>query len=89
MTRRRILAGLGLALFFGYVVVRSAQRGNDFKYPYLAAQALWRTSRLHVSAQPRYPVSFHVLLAPLASLPIGLASMVWAALSFAAVGRSR
>ena len=86
MTRRRLLAAIGLALFFAYVVLRSAQRGNDFKYPYLAAQALWRTSRLHVSAQPRYPVSFHVLLAPLASLPIGLASTVWAALSFAAVG---
>ncbi|WP_406695999.1 glycosyltransferase family 87 protein [Singulisphaera sp. Ch08] len=86
MTRRRLLAAMGLALFFTYVVLRSAQRGNDFKYPYLAAQALWRTSRLHVSAQPRYPVSFHVLLAPLAALPIGLASTVWAALSFTAVG---
>lgn len=86
MTRRRLLTTIGLTLFFSYVVLRSAQRGNDFKYPYLAAQALWRTSRLHVSAQPRYPVSFHVLLSPLASLPIGLASTVWAMLSFAAVG---
>jgi alpha-1,2-mannosyltransferase len=86
VTGRRALAGSGLAIFFVYVVLRGAQRGNDFKYPYLAAQALWRTSRLHVSAQPRYPVSFHVLLSPLASLPIGLASTVWAAISFAAVG---
>lgn len=86
MNRRRCLATLGLAAFFVYVVLRSAQRGNDFKYPYLAAQALWRTSRLHVAAQPRYPISFHVLLSPLAALPIGLASTVWATLSFAIVG---
>lgn len=86
MTRRRILATIGIAAFFAYVVLRSAQRGNDFKYPYLAAQAFWRTSRLHVSAQPRYPISFHVLLSPLASLPIGLASTIWATVSFAAVG---
>src|SRR5262249_5684654 len=62
-----------------------AQRSNDFKYPYLAAQALWRTGQLHVWAQPRYPVTFHVLLAPLTVLPIGYAAAVWAILSFAAV----
>src|SRR5262249_38656238 len=83
--RRRVLLGCAIAGFFVYVVSRGAQRGNDFKYPYGAAQALWRTSPLRVAAQPRYPISFHVLLSPLASLPILLASAVWAALSFAAV----
>jgi alpha-1,2-mannosyltransferase len=85
MKGRRIVLGCALAVFFGYVVWRGAQRGNDFKYPYLAAQALWRTGRLHVWAQPRYPVTFHVLLSPLTTLPIGPAAAVWAALSFAAV----
>src|SRR4051794_18960329 len=72
--RRWVLLGCAVAGFFVYVVARGAQRGSDFKYPYFAAQALWRTSHLHVAAQPRYPVSFHVLLSPLASLPIPLAS---------------
>jgi alpha-1,2-mannosyltransferase len=85
MKGRKILLGCALVVFFGYIVWRGAQRGNDFKYPYLAAQALWRTGRLHVWAQPRYPVTFHVLLAPLTVLPIGFAAAVWAILSFAAV----
>lgn len=85
MNRRRIVLALLVALLFGYVVVRGAQRGNDFKYPYGAAQAYWRTGRLHVHAQPRYPVSFHVLLSPLASMRIGRAATVWAALSFGAI----
>ncbi len=85
MKGRRILLGCALAVFFGYIVWRGAQRGNDFKYPYLAAQALWRTGRLHVWAQPRYPITFHVLLAPLSVLPIGFAAAIWAILSFAAV----
>lgn len=82
---RIVFRAVVLALFFAYVVARGAQRGNDFKYPYLASQAYWKTSRLHVQAQPRYPISFHILLSPLASLPIGLAATVWAAVSFAAV----
>src|SRR4051794_22439455 len=81
-----LLVACVVAGFFVYVVARGAQRGSDFKYPYFAAQALWRTSHLHVAAQPRYPISFHVLLSPLASLPIPLASAIWAGLSFAAVG---
>jgi alpha-1,2-mannosyltransferase len=85
MKGRTIALGCALAIFFGYIVWRGAQRGNDFKYPYLAAQALWRTGRLHVWAQPRYPVTFHVLLAPLTVLPIGYAAAVWAILSFAAI----
>src|SRR4051794_19718246 len=85
MMRRKILLGCALVVFFGYIVHRGAHRGNDFKYPYLAAQALWRTGRLHVWAQPRYPVTWHVFLAPLAALPLSLAAAAWAALSFVAV----
>jgi alpha-1,2-mannosyltransferase len=80
-----LLCGLAAALFFGYVVVRGARRGNDFKYPYLAAKAYWKTSHIHLDVQPRYPLSFHVLLSPLASLPIGVAATIWAALAFASV----
>ncbi len=54
MTRRRILATIGIAAFFALLSSCAAlARGNDSGYPYLAAQAFWRTSRLHVSAQPR------------------------------------
>ena len=84
-TYRRAWMFIGLALFFLYVVYRGANRGSDFKYPYYAAQALWRTHQFHVRAQPRYPISFHVLLAPIAALPLWLASAVWAALSMVAV----
>ena len=85
LMRRKILLGCAVAALFGYIVWRGAHRGNDFKYPYLVAQALWRTGKLHVWAQPRYPVTWHVLLAPLAALPIGHAAAAWAVLSFAAV----
>lgn len=84
MTRTRWL-WIAIPIFLAYVVMRGAQRGNDFKYPYNVARHVWQTGRLAVAAQPRYPVSFHVLLAPLASLPIGLAAAAWAVLSFGAI----
>ena len=83
--RRKLLLGCALAALFGYIVWRRAHPCYDFKYPYLVAQVLWRTGKLHVWAQPRYPVTWHVLLAPLAALPIGHAAAAWAVLSFAAV----
>ncbi len=84
--RRRTLALALIALpFLGYIVHRGANRGSDFKYPYGAARLLWTTGALHVRAQPRYPITFHVLLAPLSSLPLGVAVAVWATLSIAAV----
>jgi alpha-1,2-mannosyltransferase len=85
-TRRKILLGVALAALFGYIVWRGAHRGNDFKYPYLAARAVWTTGKLAVYSQPRYPVTIHVLFAPLARFDIGIAAAVWAALSFVAVG---
>src|SRR5215212_5188409 len=84
-TRLRPWQFFALVLFLGYVVHRGAFRGNDFKYPYLAARALWRTGKLHVSAQPRYPITFHAILSPLASLPIGVAAAAWAVLSIGAI----
>jgi len=86
MTARRIVfcAVAALALL-GYVIVRGAGRSNDFKYPYNVARHVWKTGELKVASQPRYPVTFHVLLAPIASLPIGQAAAVWAVLSFVAV----
>ena len=74
-----------LPVFLAYVVHRGATRGNDFKYPYNVARHVWKTGEFAVAAQPRYPVTFHVLLAPLASRSIGLAAAIWAVLSVAAI----
>lgn len=82
---RRLALALAVLAFLGYVVYRGANRGSDFKYPYGAARLLWKTGALHVRAQPRYPITFHVLLAPVAGLPLGIAVAVWAGLSVAAV----
>lgn len=87
MTVRRILIGaVPIVALLAYVIVRGAERHNDFKYPYNVARHVWKTGQLKVASQPRYPVTFHVLLAPIASLPIGQAAAVWAVLSFAALG---
>jgi alpha-1,2-mannosyltransferase len=86
MTVKRVIASAVVVLgLLGYVIVRGAERHNDFKYPYNVARHVWKTGRLKVASQPRYPVTFHVLLSPIASLPIGQAAAVWAVLSFAAV----
>ena len=71
--------------FLAYVAWRGAQRASDFKYVYGAARYVWTTGELNVRAQARYPVTFHVLLAPLAALPLGAAVAAWAVLSMAAV----
>ena len=81
----KLVVALAALPFLAYIVHRGANRGSDFKYPYRAAQLLWQTGALHVRAQPRYPVTLHVMLAPLASLPLGVAAAVWAGLSMAAV----
>ncbi len=88
MKRRRRQLSLVLAVlaFLVYVIYRGAHRGSDFKYPYGAARLLWKTGELHVRAQPRYPITLHVMLAPVAGLPLGAAVAVWAGLSVAAVG---
>ncbi len=82
----RALAVTAVVALFAYVVIRGTNRGNDFKYFYGAARLLWMGGHLRVDSQPRYPITLHVLLAPLASRSIGTAATVWAALSFAAVG---
>lgn len=84
-TRRKLIAALVVLSFMSYVVYRGANRGSDFKYPYGAARLLWTTGKLHVQAQPRYPLSLHVLLSPLAGLPFWAAVSVWAAISFASM----
>ena len=81
----RVLAAIGLIALATYAAIRSRDRGNDFKYPFGAARLLAETGSLHVRAQPRYPITFHVLLAPLARLPIGVAATLWAVLSVAAL----
>jgi alpha-1,2-mannosyltransferase len=79
-----LLAAL-LVGFVAYVVHRGARRGSDFKYVYGAARYVWTTRALNVRAQPRYPITFHVMLTPLAALPLGAAVAVWAVLSVLAV----
>jgi alpha-1,2-mannosyltransferase len=81
----RSLAVVGLLAFLGYVSMRGGSKGNDFKYPYNAARKVWKTGELSVETQPRYPITFHVLLAPLASRSLGTAAAVWAILSVGAV----
>jgi alpha-1,2-mannosyltransferase len=66
-------------------VERGASRTNDFKYVYGAARYVWENGALNVRAQARYPITFHVLLAPLAALPLGVAAAAWGVLSCAAV----
>ncbi len=82
--RKLLVAALAL-VFLAYVAHRGARRASDFKYVYGAARHVWTTGALNVAAQARYPVTFHVLLAPLAALPLGAAVAVWAVLSMAAV----
>ena len=79
-----LVAALVLA-FLAYVAQRGARRASDFKYVYGAARDVWTTGALNVRAQARYPVTFHVLLSPLAALPLGAAAAAWAVLSMVAV----
>ncbi len=79
-----LVAALVLA-FLAYVAQRGARRASDFKYVYGAARYVWTTGALNVRAQARYPVTFHVLLSPLAALPLGAAVAAWAVLSMVAV----
>ncbi len=82
----RALAVAAVVALFTYVAIRGSNRGNDFKYFYGAARLLWKGGHLRVDSQPRYPITLHVMLAPLASRSIATAATVWAAISFAAVG---
>jgi hypothetical protein len=66
-------------------VQRGASRASDFKYVYGAARHVWEHRALSVRSQARYPITFHVLLAPLAAFPLGVAVAVWAVLSLAAI----
>ena len=79
-----LVAALAFALL-AYVARRGARRASDFKYVYGAARYVWTTGALNVRAQARYPVTFHVLLAPVAALPLGAAVAAWAVLSMAAL----
>ena len=82
--RRQILLSLATLGFFAYVVYRGASQSSDFRHQYGAVRSLWDTGKLHLSAQPRYPVPYHIMFAPLSALPLGIAAAIWAALSFAA-----
>ncbi|MBV8488232.1 MAG: DUF2029 domain-containing protein [Planctomycetaceae bacterium] len=64
---------------------RGASRGSDFKYVYGAARYVWEHRALSVRSQARYPITFHILLSPLAALPLSVAVAVWALLSMAAI----
>ena len=81
----KLLIAALLIGFVAYVVHRGTRRGSDFKYVYGAARYVWTTGALNVRAQPRYPITFHVMLAPLAALPLRDAVAVWAVLSVLAV----
>jgi alpha-1,2-mannosyltransferase len=83
--RRKRLLILCVLSFLAYVVYRGAHHGSDFRHQYGAARRVWETGELHLRVEPRYPLSLHVLLAPLSGLPLGAAAAVWAVLSFAAV----
>jgi alpha-1,2-mannosyltransferase len=84
--KRRVLLALALLAFLSFVVHRGANRASDFKYVYGPARILATTGALHVDDQARYPITFHVILAPLAALPLGVAVAVWAGLSLTAIG---
>jgi alpha-1,2-mannosyltransferase len=84
--KRRVLLALALMAFLAYVVHRGANRASDFKYVYGPARILATTGALHVDDQARYPITFHVILAPLAALPLGVAVAIWAGLSVTAIG---
>ena len=81
----KLLVAALLLAFLAYVAQRGARRASDFKYVYGAARYVWTTGALNVRAQARYPVTFHVLLSPLAALPLGAAVAAWAVLSMVAV----
>ena len=83
--RRKIAIALAVLTFYGYVVYRGASESNDFRHQYGAAHQLWTSGTLHLEAQPRYPVTLHLMLAPLTALPLPVASAVWSIASFAAV----
>jgi hypothetical protein len=84
LKRPRLALALVALAFLGYVVQRGANRGSDFRYPYGAARLLWTSGAFNVRAQPRYPVTLHVMLGPLTRVPLGVAVAVWAGLSVAA-----
>ena len=81
----KLLVAALLLAFLAYVAQRGARRASDFKYVYGAARHVWTTGALNVRAQARYPVTCHVLLSPLAALPLGAAVAAWAVLSMVAV----
>ncbi len=83
---RRGMLVLALLAFLAYVVYRGASRKSDFKYVYGPARFLATTGELNVGEHARYPITFHVILAPLAALPYGVAVAIWAGLSVTAVG---
>ncbi len=83
--RRKIVVAVAVMAFYGYVVYRGASESNDFRHQYGAAHQLWKTGTLHLEAQPRYPVTLHLMLAPLTALPLPVASAVWSIALFAAV----
>lgn len=84
---RRVLIVLGLCALVvaTYSIIRGASGTSDFKNPYRVARVFWETGTLDIRGEPRYPPTVRVLLAPLAALPLGVASAVWTLLSLGAV----
>ena len=84
---RRVLIPLAIlaVVVVVYSVIRGATGGNDFKNPYRVARIFWQTGTLDIRGEPRYPPTIRVLLAPLAALPLGVASAIWTLASLGAI----
>jgi hypothetical protein len=80
-----VLAVLAVAGVVAYSIARGVTGTNDFKNPYRVARIFWETGELDIRREPRYPPTIRVLLAPLAALPLGVASAIWTLASVPAI----
>jgi hypothetical protein len=80
-----LLAALAVAGVVGYSIARGVTGTSDFKNPYRVARIFWETGELDIRREPRYPPTIRVLLAPLAALPLGIASAIWTLASVPAI----
>ena len=84
---RRLLALFAIvaAVVVICAIGRAATGGGDFKNPYRVARIFWQTGTLDIRGEPRYPPTIRVLMAPLAALPLVVASAIWTLVTLAAV----
>jgi glycosyl transferase family 87 len=84
---RRLLAlfAIAAAVVVICAIGRAATGGGDFKNPYRVARTFWQTGTLDIRGEPRYPPTIRVLMAPLAALPLVVASAIWTLVTLAAV----